>query len=73
MKVTILAAADNDLVRIAEWIAKDNRSAAARMAAKIRDQISFLEMDELAHMGRPGLVGGHARIDRIPLHRRVQG
>ena len=56
MKVTILAAADDDLARIAEWIAKDNRSAAARIVAKIRDQISFLEMDELAHMGRPGLV-----------------
>jgi toxin ParE1/3/4 len=66
MKVTILAAADNDLVRIAEWIAKDNRSAAARMAAKIRDQISFLEMDELAHMGRPGLVGGTRELIEYP-------
>ena len=66
MKVIILAAADNDLVRIAEWIAKDNRSAAARMAAKIRDQISFLEMDELAHMGRPGLVGGTRELIEYP-------
>jgi toxin ParE1/3/4 len=66
MKVTILAAADDDLARIAEWIAKDNRSAAARIVAKIRDQISFLEMDELAHMGRPGLVEGTRELIEYP-------
>jgi plasmid stabilization system protein ParE len=66
MKVTILAAADDDLARIAEWIATDNRSAAARMVSKIRDRIIFLEMDELAHMGRPGFIEGTRELIEYP-------
>jgi plasmid stabilization system protein ParE len=70
MKVIIREAAADDLVQIADWIARDNPSAAARMVLKIREQISFLEADELAQMGRPR---GHARIDRISVHHRVPG
>jgi plasmid stabilization system protein ParE len=44
MKVVIREAAEDDLNLIAEWIARDNPSAATRVIAKIRDRISFLEM-----------------------------
>lgn len=58
MKVIIRESAEDDLDRIFERIAKDNRSAAARMVAKIRDRINLLAVDSLAKMGRPGLVAG---------------
>ena len=66
MKVIIHQAAQDDLDHIAEWIAQDNRSAAARMVARIRDQIGFLEADELAHMGRPGLIAGTRELVEYP-------
>jgi toxin ParE1/3/4 len=56
MKVIIREVAEADLDHIAEWIAQDSPSAAVRMVKTIRDRINFLETDELAHMGRPGLV-----------------
>jgi plasmid stabilization system protein ParE len=37
MKVIVREAAEDDLNRIAEWIAEDNPSASARIVAKIRD------------------------------------
>jgi len=60
MKVIIRESAEDELDSIFEWIAKDNRSAAARMVAKIRDRINLLEIDSLAKMGRPGVVAGSA-------------
>jgi len=66
MKVIVRKAAQDDLDRIAEWIAQDDPSAAGRMVAKIRDRISFLETDELAHMGRPGLVQGTRELIEYP-------
>jgi toxin ParE1/3/4 len=66
MKVIIREAAEADLDHIAEWIAQDNPSAAVRMVKTIRDRISFLETDELAHMGRPGLVEGTRELLEYP-------
>src|SRR5208283_4427762 len=48
----------DDLHRIFEWIAKDNRSAAAKLVARIRDRINLLALDSLAKMGRPGHDAG---------------
>ena len=66
MKVIIHESAEDDLDRIFEWIAKDNRSAAARMVAKIRDRINLLENDSLAKMGRPGFVVGTRELIEYP-------
>jgi plasmid stabilization system protein ParE len=67
MKVIVHDAAEDDLDRIFERIAKDNHSAATRMVAKIRDRINLLELDSLAKMGRPGLVTSST------LHHRLRG
>jgi toxin ParE1/3/4 len=66
MKVVIREAAEDDLNLIAEWIARDNPSAATRVIAKIRDRISFLETDELADMGRPGLIQDTRELIEYP-------
>jgi toxin ParE1/3/4 len=66
MKVIIHESAEDDLDRIFEWIAKDNRSAATRMVAKIRDRVNLLEIDSLAKMGRPGLVTGTRELIEYP-------
>ena len=58
MKVFVRQDAEEDLDRIYSWISKDNPPAAADMVARIRDRISLLELDSLAHMGRPGLSQG---------------
>ena len=36
------------------------------MVARIRDRISFLEIDSLAQMGRPGLVPGTRELIEYP-------
>jgi toxin ParE1/3/4 len=66
MKVIIHESAEDDLDRILEWIAKDNRSAAARIVAKIRDRINLLEIDSLAKMGRPGFVAATRELIEYP-------
>lgn len=66
MNVIIRQSAEDDLDRIVAWIAKDNQSAAARLVASIRERINFLETDELAHMGRPGLVEGTRELIEYP-------
>ena len=66
MKVIVREAAEADLDHIAEWIAQDSPSAAVQMVKTIRDRISFLETDELAHMGRPGLVEGTRELLEYP-------
>src|SRR5262245_16118308 len=60
MKVVLREAAEDDLDRIYVWIYKDNPVAAADMIARIRDGISLLELDSLAHMGRRGVVEARA-------------
>jgi addiction module RelE/StbE family toxin len=66
MKVVFRESALDDLDRIYAWIAKDNPPAAAAMISRIRDRISFLELDSLAHMGRPGIVSDTRELIEYP-------
>jgi len=66
MKVFVRAAAEEDLDRIYAWIAQDNPVVAARMVTKIRDRISFLEIDSLAKMRRPGRDPGTRELIEYP-------
>jgi toxin ParE1/3/4 len=66
MRVVLRHSALEDLDRIHDWISKDNPSAASEMVARIRDRISFLEIDALAQMGRPGLVAGTRELIEYP-------
>jgi len=66
MKVVLRDSALDDLDRIYAWISNDNPSAAADMVARIRDRISFLEIDALAQMGRLGLVSGTRELIEYP-------
>jgi len=66
MKVILRDSALEDLDRIYAWISNDNPSAAADMVARIRDRISFLEIDALAQMGRLGLVSGTRELIEYP-------
>ena len=51
MRVVLQDSAREDLDRIHTWISNDNPSAAAEMVARIRDRISFLEIDARASRG----------------------
>jgi toxin ParE1/3/4 len=64
MKVILRNSALEDLDRIYAWISNDNPLAAADMVS--RDRISFLEIDALAQMGRPGLVAGTRELIEHP-------
>lgn len=66
MKVIVRATADNDLDGIFQWIVKDNPRAAAAMVSRIRDRINALEMDSLAHVGRPSFVDGTLELMEYP-------
>jgi len=66
MKVIIRELAEDDLNRMFARIAQDNPSAAGAMVAKLRDRISFLETDSLAHMRRPGLDPGTRELIEYP-------
>jgi toxin ParE1/3/4 len=66
MKVFIREAAEEDLDRIYAWIAQDNPVVAARVVTEIRDRISFLEIDSLAKMGRPGRDPGTRELIEYP-------
>jgi plasmid stabilization system protein ParE len=66
MKVIIREAAEDDLDRIFAWIAKGNPRAAADMVSRIRERINLLELDALAHMGRPGFVEGTRELVEYP-------
>jgi toxin ParE1/3/4 len=66
MKVIVHDSAEDDLDCIFERIAKDNRAAATKIVARIRDHINLLELDSLAKMGRPGLVAGTRELIEYP-------
>jgi addiction module RelE/StbE family toxin len=66
MRVVLRDSALEDLDRINAWISNDNPSAAADMVSRIRDRISFLEVDALAQMGRLGLVAGTRELIEYP-------
>lgn len=66
MKVVLHYSALQDLDDLHAWISKENPSAATATVARIRDRISFLEIDSLAQMGRPGLVPGTRELIEYP-------
>ncbi len=66
MKVIVRESAEDDLDHIFVWIAKDNPRAAAGMVSRIRERINRLELDPLAHMGRPGLIEGTRELVEYP-------
>jgi len=66
MKVVLRQSAEDDLDDIFRWIAQDNPRAAAGMVSRIRDRISMLELDTLAHMGRQGFVEGTLELVEYP-------
>jgi addiction module RelE/StbE family toxin len=66
MKVILRDSALDDMEQIYAWISNDNPQLAAEMVARIRDRISLLEIDALAHMGRPGLVAGTRELIEYP-------
>jgi toxin ParE1/3/4 len=66
MKVVVRESAAQDLEQIFEWIAKDSPRAAADVIWRIQQRINRLELDPLAHMGRPGLVAGTRELVEFP-------
>jgi toxin ParE1/3/4 len=66
MKVIVREKAEEDLDRIFAWIARDNPRAAADLVSRIRDHINLLELDNVAHMGRPGFVDGTRELIEYP-------
>jgi addiction module RelE/StbE family toxin len=66
MKVTVRVTAEEDLDRLAAWIAQDSPRAARDMVSRIREQINLLEVDGLEHRGRSGLVAGTRELIEHP-------
>src|SRR5260370_18180813 len=66
MKVILREVAEDDLDGILVWDGKDNPGAAADMVSRIRDRINRLELNPLAHMGRPGFVEGTRELVEYP-------
>jgi addiction module RelE/StbE family toxin len=66
MKIVIRQSAADDLDRIFRWIAKDNPRVAAEMVSRIRERINRLELDSIAHMGRPGQIRGTRELVEYP-------
>src|SRR5262245_55953050 len=66
MRVIIRESAEDDLDRIFAWIAKDSPRAAGDVAWRIKERINRLELNALAHMGRPGLVEGTRELIEYP-------
>jgi toxin ParE1/3/4 len=66
MKIIIREEAEDDLGGIYQWIANDNPRAARDTIARIRERINLLELNALAHMGRPGFVPGTLELVEYP-------
>ena len=66
MKITFEPAARDELNGIFTWIAKDNQRAARELIARIEQKVMQLANPELAHMGRPGLVGSTRELIEWP-------
>jgi toxin ParE1/3/4 len=58
MRVAFDPAARDELDDIFQWIAKDSPRAAHDLIARIEAKVMRLELAELTHMRRPGLVDG---------------
>jgi toxin ParE1/3/4 len=66
MRVTFDPAARAELDDIFQWIAKDSPRAAHELIARIEAKVMRLELAELTHMGRPGLVEGTRELLEWP-------
>jgi toxin ParE1/3/4 len=66
MRVTFDSAAKDELDDIFAWIAKDNPRAAYEMIARIEAKVMQLEIPQLAHMGRPGVIEGTRELLEWP-------
>lgn len=66
MKVTFDSAARDELEAIFAWIADDSPRAAHAMIARIEAKVMRLEIPQLTHMGRPGLVEGTRELVEAP-------
>jgi len=66
MRVTFDPAARDELDDIFAWIAKDSHRAAYEMIARIEAKVTQLEIPQLTHMGRPGLVEGTRELLEWP-------
>jgi plasmid stabilization system protein ParE len=67
MRVIFDDEALDDLRRIFDWIAKENRRAAEKLITRIFDKAELLASPGLADMGRPGLEHVPLRLNRFPL------
>jgi toxin ParE1/3/4 len=66
MKVLFEPAARRELNDIFDWIAKQNPRAADDLIARIEAKIMRLQVPNLAHMGRPGVVEGTRELIEYP-------
>ena len=66
MNVVFEEDALDDLQRIFEWIAEDNRLAAERLVARVFDRAEALAAPELTHTGRPGRDVGTRELIEYP-------
>jgi toxin ParE1/3/4 len=66
MNVVVRARAAEDLTEIFTWIARDNPQATAEMVRRLRRRIGRLATPGLAHIGRPGRVGGTRELVEAP-------
>ena len=66
MKITLDAAAVEDLDRIHAWISKDNPRAADAMMQRLERKIRRLASPLLIYMGRPGLEPGTRELVEPP-------
>lgn len=66
MKVVIRRKAADDLEDIYNRISQDNPRAARDMLLRVRDRITRLELEALAHMGRPGRIEGTRELVEYP-------
>lgn len=66
MRIAFDPAARDELNDIFEWIAKDSPRAAHELIGRIEAKVMRLEVAELTHMGRPGLVEGTRELLEWP-------
>ena len=66
MKLVIREEAVDDLDGIYDWIAKDNLSAAIRVARVLRQRMNSVLLPELVNIGRPGRKKGTRELVEWP-------
>jgi toxin ParE1/3/4 len=66
MRVTFDPAAREELDSILAFIAENNPRAALKLIVRIEAKVMRLEIPQLTHMGRPGLVEGTRELLEWP-------